>query len=215
MAMMAMMALFLCLISMPLSAGKKKSSTDQSNSEARQEQVQQPTGTPIPGFELIGVTFTSVPPGASIQVELSPAGRTPAVVKLQPRDYRVTLTLKGYESWSQRITVGAGQGNTVTAELQPKVVSDAAPKSPPSDRTVISRSPAPLEKEAVVEDPSAASVSKAGTVPPPAERKAAETATTETESVGTRTADQQRYVGPRGGIYHYSKSGKKVYEKRK
>lgn len=31
----------------------------------------------------------------------------------------------------------------------------------------------------------------------------------------TRPGARTTYVGPRGGIYHYSNSGRKVYEKRK
>lgn len=34
-------------------------------------------------------------------------------------------------------------------------------------------------------------------------------------SVGTTATGKQLYVGPRGGVYHISPSGKKVYHKRK
>jgi hypothetical protein len=34
-------------------------------------------------------------------------------------------------------------------------------------------------------------------------------------AVGTTPTGKTIYVGPRGGLYHYSKSGKKVYERRR
>ncbi len=34
-------------------------------------------------------------------------------------------------------------------------------------------------------------------------------------TVGTTKHGQTIYEGPRGGLYHYSKSGKKVYERKK
>ena len=38
-----------------------------------------------------------------------PAGRTPAVVKLVPGKYKLTLQAQGYPDYSQQITVEPGQ----------------------------------------------------------------------------------------------------------
>ena len=35
------------------------------------------------------------------------------------------------------------------------------------------------------------------------------------KSIGTTPTGKTLYVGPRGGVYHYSASGRKVYERRK
>jgi uncharacterized membrane protein len=35
------------------------------------------------------------------------------------------------------------------------------------------------------------------------------------KSYSTKSYSKKTYVGPKGGVYHYSKSGKKVYEKKK
>src|SRR5260370_26377189 len=59
----------------------------------------------VPGFELINVTVTSIPSGARVEVERMPAGRTAAVIKLQPGEYRLRLTLAGYDPWEQRVAV--------------------------------------------------------------------------------------------------------------
>ncbi len=42
-----------------------------------------------------------------------------------------------------------------------------------------------------------------------------EKSTTTQTSTETNSKEQTIYTGPRGGKYHYSKSGKKVYEKKK
>jgi hypothetical protein len=58
---------------------------------------------------LVSVTILSQPPGASIYVESTNAGVTPAVLKLQPGTYKVTLKAPGRESYTQQITVEPGQ----------------------------------------------------------------------------------------------------------
>lgn len=47
------------------------------------------------------------------------------------------------------------------------------------------------------------------TVTPPAKSTGKETA------IGTTPTGKTLYQGPRGGVYHYSKSGKKVYQRKK
>ena len=50
---------------------------------------------------------------------------------------------------------------------------------------------------------------------PPARPAASSDSFTSSSGPGTTATGIPLHVGPRGGIYHYSKSGKKVYEKRK
>jgi hypothetical protein len=60
-------------------------------------------------FALTSVTVLSKPAGAAIFVDNYPAGRTPAVVKLVPGKYKLTLKAEGFPDYSQQITVEPGQ----------------------------------------------------------------------------------------------------------
>jgi PEGA domain-containing protein len=71
-----------------------------------------------PARQLLPVAIASDPPGARIEVENIFAGKTPATIKLQPGEYRVTLTLAGYESWSDKILVEAGSPSALAATLK-------------------------------------------------------------------------------------------------
>jgi hypothetical protein len=62
-----------------------------------------------PQFALTSVTVLSRPAGAAIFVDNYPAGRTPAVVKLVPGKYKLTLKAEGFPDYSQQITVEPGQ----------------------------------------------------------------------------------------------------------
>lgn len=62
-----------------------------------------------PQFALCPVTILSQPPDAAILVDGYPAGRTPAVVKLQPGSYKVTIQAQGFPAYTQQIIVEAGQ----------------------------------------------------------------------------------------------------------
>ena len=72
-----------------------------------------------PARQLLPVAVASDPPGARVEVQGSFAGYTPAIVKLQPGDYRVSLTLAGHETWNGRITVEAGNPTALAAALKP------------------------------------------------------------------------------------------------
>ena len=63
-----------------------------------------------PARQLLPVAIASDPAGARIEIENIDSGRTPAIVKLQPGEYRVTLTLPGYETWQEKFTVAANPG---------------------------------------------------------------------------------------------------------
>jgi PEGA domain len=71
-----------------------------------------------PARQLLPVAIASDPPGARIEVENIFAGKTPATIKLQPGEYRVTLTLPGHESWSDKIEVHAGSPTALAAALK-------------------------------------------------------------------------------------------------
>jgi hypothetical protein len=58
---------------------------------------------------LTPVTILSSPTGATIFVDGYPAGRTPAVVKLLPGQYKLTLKAGGFPEYSQQIIVEPGQ----------------------------------------------------------------------------------------------------------
>ena len=71
-----------------------------------------------PAQQLLPLAIASDPPGARIEVENTFAGRTPATIKLQPGEYRVTLTLPGHEPWDGRIVVEAGNPTALAAVLK-------------------------------------------------------------------------------------------------
>jgi hypothetical protein len=71
-----------------------------------------------PQFALVDVTILSQPPGATIFVNGTGAGITPAVVKLQPGTYKVTLKASGHESYTQQITVEPGQVRSFGVALE-------------------------------------------------------------------------------------------------
>ena len=84
----------------------------------------QQAGIP-PAKQLLPVAVVSDPPGARIEVERTYAGVTPATIKLQPGEYRVTLELAGHESWSGKIRVEAGSPAAVAAALKSLVAAAA------------------------------------------------------------------------------------------
>jgi hypothetical protein len=65
---------------------------------------------------LINVPFTSNPPGALVSFGGMTACRTPCVLKLEARRFRVTMTLAGYADWTRDITFEAGK--PVVADMQ-------------------------------------------------------------------------------------------------
>jgi hypothetical protein len=83
-----------------------------------------PTGEPDtealipPARQLLPVAIASDPAGARIEIENIDSGRTPAIVKLQPGEYRVTLTLPGYETWQEKFKVSAGNPGALAAAMK-------------------------------------------------------------------------------------------------
>jgi len=124
---MKTLAPLLCLVAFPLSAAEKKPTDSQP-----------PAAPPVRAVELMNVTITSEPPDASIHVEQLPAGRTPAIVKLMPGEYRIKLTLAGCDTWERKVTVQQGQANTVAAELRPKIQPKGVEQKKPARESAVS-----------------------------------------------------------------------------
>ena len=57
-----------------------------------------------------GIKITSSPEGASVQFDEKEAGQTPLVLSdLKPGEYRITISLEGYNPSEERVTVSAGE----------------------------------------------------------------------------------------------------------
>jgi PKD repeat protein len=76
--------------------------------------VTEPATRPTPSYG--SVAITSVPPGAAVYIDGSPAGATPAVIPdVLPGNHELTLSLRGYDDRDQVISVGSGQTTAVNA----------------------------------------------------------------------------------------------------
>jgi hypothetical protein len=72
----------------------------------------------IQGLVAGTLEVNSTPQGAAITVDGEDTGAvTPASFQAPEGDYRVTLTLAGYQPWTQTVHVTAGQTTTVNAQL--------------------------------------------------------------------------------------------------
>jgi hypothetical protein len=129
-----------------------------------------------------------------------------APVQVQPQP------LLGAQPPTERKTVSS-------AERITQVRSEASASKP--DAQVADESAPPLvQGEARTATPAEqASASSARTEPTPEEHPSppsvAGRAPSGDTASGTTATGIPTYVGPRGGVYHYSKSGKKVYERRR
>jgi hypothetical protein len=173
--------------------------------EKRLGKDQSPPPVPVaPAIALLDVAVASIPSGARVEVERMPVGRTAAVIKLQPGEYRFRLTLDGYDTWERKVVVRSGAANAITAELQRKTVPAVSLRSSESEAREAKSPPVPAP---VVRSDGGVASSQAPT--------ASDNDPALLPSAQRQRADKELHVGPRGGVYHYSKSGKKVYEKRK
>ena len=92
---------------------------------ATTEKAVQPAATterPAPSATLTAaataaVHVDSTPSGAQVFLDSSLAGRTPAVLKVQPGTHSVQVVMPGYTDWVTRIEVAAGAPQQVTAIL--------------------------------------------------------------------------------------------------
>ena len=82
-----------------------------------QRRAEQPDSIP-PARQLLPVAIASDPAGARIEIEGIYSGLTPAVVKLQPGEYRVTLTLQGHQDFESKLKVAAGEPAALAAAMK-------------------------------------------------------------------------------------------------
>ena len=87
--------------------GAFSSSSDQR--KPRTNQTAPPEPAVPPELALTSLTVLSKPAGALILIDGYHAGYTPAVVKLVPGTYKLTLKAAGLPDYSQQITVEPGQ----------------------------------------------------------------------------------------------------------
>jgi hypothetical protein len=68
---------------------------------------------------VLTVLVESTPPGARIFIDGRDLGPTPLTVRqLRPGTHTLELRMPGYQTWSQRLTVAAGENRRVTAALE-------------------------------------------------------------------------------------------------
>jgi serine/threonine-protein kinase len=68
---------------------------------------------------VLTVFIESTPPGARIRIDGRDLAPTPLTVRqLRPGTHTIELRLPGYRTWSQRITVAAGDNRRITATLE-------------------------------------------------------------------------------------------------
>jgi hypothetical protein len=65
------------------------------------------------------VFIESTPPGARIRIDGRDLAPTPLTVRqLRPGTHKLELRLPGYKTWSQTLTVAAGDARRITATLE-------------------------------------------------------------------------------------------------
>jgi hypothetical protein len=162
----------------------------------------------------------------------SPAAKTaPAVTKVAPAGYRMTRTdgnvylLKSYKQDGRFYTVTDINGK-VTTHLIESVLSIRELSEEKLDEAVATYEPPGVSARASSSTRTSArtsSRSKARTTaripdpvpvpkpdPPPSSYTSADSS-----SLGSTATGIPLHMGPRGGIYHYSKNGNKVYQRKK
>jgi hypothetical protein len=72
------------------------------------------------------IEFTSVPPGADIELDGSYGGSTPSTDAIVPGEHTITVTKSGYKAWERKVKTTPGHVN-VSAELEQDVAQSAAP----------------------------------------------------------------------------------------
>lgn len=81
------------------------------------------------------ITITSVPANAEIAVDKQFVGNSPATVKLAAGKHTITVTSKGFSTWTRDLTVLADSDLTVNAELEQPASGESstvAPEQPDS-----------------------------------------------------------------------------------
>jgi hypothetical protein len=89
--------------------------------------------TPQPSAATVDVKIGSVPAGGDIEINGAFSGNTPSTLDLAPGEYRIAVTMQGYNKWERSLKVDAASAITLNAELVP--VTAPAPAAPAPDQT--------------------------------------------------------------------------------
>jgi len=77
--------------------------------------VPQPTTRPPPNGS---IAITSIPPGAEVYIDSWQSGIAPTIIsEILPGNHQVTLSSRGYDNWSNIVSVGSGRMSAINAEL--------------------------------------------------------------------------------------------------
>jgi len=69
---------------------------------------------PIP----VSIEVRSTPEAAAVYADGTPAGNTPANLKLTPGDHQIRIVLNGYKEWTQKLHVQSGVDSPIAATLE-------------------------------------------------------------------------------------------------
>jgi hypothetical protein len=72
------------------------------------------------------IEFTSVPPGADIELDGGYAGNTPSTEAIPPGEHTVKITKTGYKAWERKMKTSVGHIN-VSAQLEQEMSPAAVP----------------------------------------------------------------------------------------
>jgi hypothetical protein len=89
--------------------------------------------TPQQPAATVDVKIGSVPSGGDIEINRAFSGNTPSTFKLVPGEYRIAVTMQGYNKWERSLKVDAASAISLNAELVP--VTAPAPAAPAPDQT--------------------------------------------------------------------------------
>jgi hypothetical protein len=77
--------------------------------------VPQPTTQPPPNGS---IAITSIPSGAEVYIDGRQSGIAPTIIsEILPGNHQVTLSSRGYDTWSSVVSVGSGRMSAINAEL--------------------------------------------------------------------------------------------------
>lgn len=85
-------------------------------------EAERPVNPPTPGAPTT-LRVTSTPSGATVLVDGEPRGTSPVSVPIEPGAYAVEVRKPGYDTWTGRARVVAGQTRALEAALRPSPVA--------------------------------------------------------------------------------------------
>ncbi len=78
------------------------------------------TRDPVVNSNAAVLEIKSDPPGADVEIDGAYAGSTPRTKRLQPGEYKIKISKRGYEGWEKKVKVEAGEDFVILCQLQPK-----------------------------------------------------------------------------------------------